>query len=164
MQRKIERLEAGEDQGSGARPTAHRRRGSFEQTPETQSFVAGLVADTGIIEIERGDTHYLEGTVTEDDGSTAFDLTGCNMWHTAKANIEDTDLEAIFQKTEVDGITITDAFNGGYRIKLDPADTSGLLVDTTLVFDVQLKTPSGDVRTVTEGVYAVSQDITQSIV
>lgn len=107
----------------------------------------------------RGDTIDLEVTVTRD--GAPVDLTGADLWFTAKLKVKDADVDAVAQKTVGSGITVTDAVNGEALITLDPADTDGLTKETTLYCDVQLVEASGRVTTVASGTLTILRDVTR---
>jgi hypothetical protein len=114
------------------------------------------------IEAIRGDGETYDLAITEND--VALDLTGAEMWMTAKRHLRDTDAEAVFQKTVGDGITITDDTGGLATVELVPGDTSGLAARTVrLVYDVQVKLQSGRIVTPLKGRLTVEPDVTVSI-
>ena len=109
----------------------------------TQEIVAA--ADTTFSWI-RGTTFYIRHTFyTDSTQTTKVDLTGATVWHTAKLNLADAD-PGQFQKKTAAGITVVGvATDGVVRVKIDPADTEALTVDTTLIWDVKIKTAAGDI-------------------
>lgn len=87
-------------------------------------------------------------------------LSSCpSVIFTAKASVNDADEDAVFQKALGAGITIAGAVAS---VELVPDDTSGLVVATTLVWDVQAQEAGGAVRTVATGTLTIGLDVTQS--
>src|SRR5512136_2445520 len=90
----------------------------------------------------RGDTPVFPFSVYTTVG--AYNITGCSFWFTAKRKVSDLDAQAIFQKTEGSGITITNGAGGLAEITLLEADTKSLAnARTTLLYDLQMKTAAG---------------------
>lgn len=109
----------------------------------------------------RGDTKEWSFAVL-DENSATVNLTGASALFTAKNFLADTDLQAVFQKTESNGITITAGTSGTGSIKLVPTDTSSLSdVRTDLVFDFQVKV-GGNTYTPARGNLIVYPDVTLS--
>ena len=114
------------------------------------------------ISATRGDSERFLLTLTEDE--EPLDLTGAEVWMTAKRHLRDTDAEAVFQKSVGDGITITDDEGGLAQVDLVPGDTSGLPTRVMrLHYDVQVKTQGGRVLTPISGTLTVSPDVTLAI-
>ena len=122
--------------------------------------------------IKRGDTETIKATVLRN--GTIFNLTGSMVWFTAKNNISDLDTVAVIKKDSVSGgISIPSPTNGIVLISIVPADTAsitmpGNLTPTSqedyraeLFYDIQVKTPSGEVFTVASSKLFVAFDITQ---
>lgn len=99
-----------------------------------------------VLEIFQGTTVKLDVAITV-DGETAADLTGCKLWFTAKERRSDDDADAILQKTSDigGGITILDAPGGLARIALTPAESALFSSARLYFYDVQIKTPTGDI-------------------
>lgn len=66
-------------------------------------------------------TFHIKDPVTD----LPIDITGFSFAFTVKRRTEDTDVQAVLQKTTSDGISILDAVNGYGEIRIMPADTSG---------------------------------------
>lgn len=110
----------------------------------------------------RGDTVNANLSVL-DPVDDPFDLTGCDVWVTAKRRFTDPDEEAVFQKTIGDGVEVTNEVGGEVRIVISPDDTSsleGITRDVNLVLDVQIRTPDGEVFTPILGIVVVTPDVT----
>lgn len=108
-----------------------------------------------------GDTITINVTVSRNGGPV--DLTGASLWFTGKESVDDADIDAVFQKTEIDGITITDAVNGRARIVIAPADTSGLAnEDITLECDLQVQEADGTVTTAARGSLTLIPQVTRA--
>lgn len=110
---------------------------------------------------KRGDTISIALTISRN--GSAIDLTGATIWFTAKEAVEDADVDAVFQKTTADGITIDDAPNGRATVVIEPADTAALGDDpVTLLCDVQVEEADGTTSTVAEGVLRITPDVTRA--
>jgi len=111
--------------------------------------------------IFRGDTVSLDVTVTA--SGSAYNLTGCSMWFTAKQRYSDLDAAAVFQKSTGSGITITSPTFGQATVVISPSDTSGLSnVKQLLLYDLQVKDASGNIYTVASGNLVVYPEVTLS--
>ena len=109
----------------------------------------------------RGDTVVLSGAVTL--GGDPYNLTGATLWCTAKSKHTDADVDAIFQKTLGDGITVVNAAAGLYTIQIDPADTEALSkVKTVLVYDVQLMDSNSKIYTIASGNFIIHPDVSNA--
>lgn len=110
----------------------------------------------------RGDTILLDAICRRRD-SSIIDLTGASLWFTAKNAIEDADVDAVFQKTDSDGIVVTDAAGGAVDITIDPEDTEDLGdEEVVLQCDLQVKELDGTISTVARGSLRISPDVTRS--
>lgn len=118
--------------------------------------------------VTRGDTLPIRTTVTmgDDDAAPPFDLTGCVIRSTAKRDVNDANVDALYQLTSETGgdITITDAVNGVIRVRVPPEATASLTATEQFVWDIQVTTPEGDVYTVDWGALTVnaSPDVTRA--
>lgn len=115
----------------------------------------------GNLAMSRGDTYKNDFTVTV--ASEPFDLTGCEVWFTAKRAASSLDAEAVIRKNNAaeGGITVTSAADGELRLTLDPTDTEALEpIDVILIWDLQVKTNADEIYTVDEGSLLVSPDST----
>ncbi len=74
-------------------------------------------------------------TVTESDGTTPIDLSGKTLWFFAKERLSDPDNRAAVRKNSstIGGIVVTDSSNGLATLTIDPADTNGLPLKTSIV-------------------------------
>jgi hypothetical protein len=126
-----------------------------------------------LIEMRRGDTPDLDIVVKEPptyegqpfDERSPFDLSGCDIWLTAKRSPDDADVDAIFQLSTDDGtITIADAINGLCTAQPLASQTSGLTKDTQGFYDVQVRTADVEPRTYTvlNGQIVITRDITRA--
>lgn len=123
----------------------------------------GLTFTDFSVTMARGDDEVLEGTIYQDDGVTEEDITGWDLWFTGKLLITSGDVDAVFQKTIGDGITVTDAANGAYEIAIDAADTDGFAAsDTTIQCDLQAKDTLGKVKTLLTGRITVKPEVTRT--
>lgn len=109
----------------------------------------------------RGDT-FSWTTIVQRDGQ-AVDLTGAKIWFTGKLLYTDADNAAVFQKTELSGVTIDPdqvANRGKITVTLQPADTAALPGKlTTVYYDVQVLL-GGRIETADLGTIVVSPDVT----
>jgi hypothetical protein len=116
-----------------------------------------IIAD---IEVTRGDTPAWNLAVTQ--GGSPFDLTGCQLYLTAKNQIIDLD-PGVFQLTIGSGITVTNAAGGLARVQLRRADTAALSTNVSLVYDIQLSIPgTSETYTLVRGNLTVVQDVTRA--
>ena len=131
-----------------------------------------------IITATKGDTiikNYEVDRVTDADTNPEttvdMDLTSATIKFTVKENRSDADADAVFQKTTGDGITITNATEGKFDLKVDPSDTSSLDIgdkdNLDLFFDVQVTLGatngafvSGDIVTVDYGTLRIPAEVT----
>ena len=113
-----------------------------------------------MLEATRGDDETYELTILAAD-QQPVNLTGAQLWFTAKRSHHHSDAEAIIRKTIGAGITVVDAAAGRADVKVDAADTAGLPADQLqLVWDCQLKDASGQVSTVDSGRLVIVPDVT----
>ena len=118
--------------------------------------------------IVRGDsrTYYIDVSIN----GVPLDVTGYTAWFTAKYAPTDADTAAAVRKgmsSSLTGVTIiadpATGINSRIQVQLGPADTASIPAKaTTLHYDVQIKTPSGDIYTVTRGDLQVLPDITNT--
>jgi hypothetical protein len=109
------------------------------------------------IKVLKGDSIVLKLTIKR--GTVAVNLTGASLWFTAKTGVAQAD-PGVFQKTIGSGIVVTDAAGGLAQVTIAPADTSGLTVPTTLLYDIQLLESTGTKTTVASGNLTIMPDIT----
>jgi hypothetical protein len=99
----------------------------------------------------RGDTRELTVTVSDAAG-LAYDLTGADIWFTARG---------LVSKRLGDGITSAAPQTGVAVISISPADTSSAPPHRAAYpFDVQIKLADGSVRTPIRGLFIVLPDVT----
>lgn len=114
----------------------------------------------------RGDTMVMSMTIVND--GIPQDITGGTFWFTAKNRLSDEDTAAVFEKTNGDGITLTDPTHGVARIELVPADTEDMVISDSrgvnLYWDIQYKNVGGKVYTVARGLLTVYADVKNEIV
>lgn len=109
----------------------------------------------------RGYSLILEVPVLQD--SAPFDLTGCLLFFTLRAQLvpsDPGDATALITKDVGSGITITNAVGGIAQIALTPADTALLPVDVDLYYDVKLKQGDGSLDSVSRGIIQVAEQVT----
>lgn len=111
----------------------------------------------------RGDTPTFLITVTDRVGA-AFDISGYEIWFTAKNNKDDPDASAVFQITTVTGDIVITSGVGGLAEATPPASaTSGFTADRQLFYDVQLRNAAlTRTYTVAAGTLTVTRDITRA--
>jgi hypothetical protein len=108
----------------------------------------------------RGDTLSRLITITNSNG-TALNLTGYTAFFTIK-NISDNsadDSSAILAKNWT---THSDPVNGQTLLTATPAQMT--IDEGTYKYDVQIKSPAGDITTVIAGNISILEDITKRIV
>jgi archaellin len=101
-----------------------------------------LLPDNTIV-LVKGSSKRLQLTVTEQDGKTPVDLTGCKVLMTVKRDASDP--TALLQKSsdQISQIEITSPTHGLAQIKFVPTDSRG--IDTRQYsFDVWVVLPNGD--------------------
>ncbi len=112
------------------------------------------------INMYRGDTKLLDLTIIAAD-SNPYNLTDCKLWMTAKANVTDADVAAVFIKeSDVDDLNI-DAVAGTATFEIFPDDTDTLTTPTVLYYDIQLKDANDRIFTLDSGEIHVATDITR---
>ncbi len=122
--------------------------------------MAFKLPETG--KLYRGDTIHIYMTLVEDD--LPLNLTGWDLWFTAKKDLNDTDNAATtIQKRLGSGIILIDILAGQIRITLLPNDTNSNNTSITYVCDIQGKDPSGEIHTFDDGTMTISVDITRAI-
>ena len=114
------------------------------------------------LEITRGDTRTLDVTCFQPDGVTALDITGFDLWWTAKRTTGDPDPGVMQKTTATGGIAVTGAASGLATVTIDPADTSALPGVTQLVWDLQARDPAGRIHTLASGTLTVLADVTRA--
>ena len=96
-----------------------------------------LRIEDGKIYLTRGDTAYLDVSITFADGASYSPDSGDIIYFSVKKNIDD------------DDYAIQKQVPAGNTIKLEPADTNNLNIGKYW-YDVQLNTVDGDVFTIIE--------------
>lgn len=110
---------------------------------------------------KRGDNVKFDVTVTLD--GAPVDLTTYSVWCTGKRQLSDADVDAIWQVTKAGGqITITGAGNNIARVNVPGSNTAVLTDNTTLFYDVQIKSAGGDIATVADGRVTITLDVTRA--
>ena len=113
--------------------------------------------------IIHGDTTIFDVFITQD--GVPLNVTGATFWFTAKYLYTDADnATGAFQLySPSNGITITDATGGKIRITIPTTATSSLpYVATVMVYDLQMKDASTNIRTLTGGNLTVLPDATRT--
>jgi hypothetical protein len=98
--------------------------------------------------------------------SVPFNLTGCEVWFTAKNNVPDPDLAAVIELNNMTlgGITVTSAVAGAITCQGAPSLTFQLADSIVrLNVDIQVKDTTSRVSTVEVGHLDVYPDITRAI-
>lgn len=123
--------------------------------------MADRYRDSGII-AGRGDTAYLDFTVTV--AGAAQDITGWELWFTAKRRIGDGDADAVILKNSLgSGVTILNAALGTASVTLSPADTASLLPEAVRLYaDIQGKDGAGHVFTLDAFTFTIRGDVTRT--
>jgi len=122
----------------------------------TIAKTAAISTATTDLTMVRGDTPTFAVVVTR--GDTVVDITDATFKFTARRAYGDD--AAVFTRTSVAGITITDATAGKCKVVLQSADTTGLPAATTvLVYDLQITEDDGTVSTVAQGKLTVTPDV-----
>lgn len=104
-----------------------------------------------------GDDEDLEITYNDANGN-AQDITDWTFWITVKADIDDSDADAVFQNKVT---THDDPTNGVTTIPVNAADTDGE-GGNTHVYDLQRKDASGNIKTFLAGQFHVVKESTEA--
>jgi len=102
---------------------------------------------------KRGDTQTYTLYFCDEDGARE-DITGWTVFFTVKTKSSDPDATAIISKTVT---THSDAVNGETQLSLTSTD---LATVGRYIFDVQVKTDVADIKTLVEGNFIITQDVT----
>lgn len=113
-----------------------------------------MPAEQICLDIMRGDT-WSRTLYFQDIKGAAYDITGWTIFFTAKAEIDDPDSSAVISKTIT---TFSNPTAGEADIELTSTDTNQEI--GSYVYDIQVKTLSGDIITVMEGIMNISKDVT----
>lgn len=113
------------------------------------------------------DRTWFVGPFTQEDGfgvDQPLDLLagGTKMWFTVKVNLEDTDLLAVIQKDETDGITLDQPVtpeNNFATIEVNVADWPAEYPGPILYYDVQLL-HAGEITTPFRGLVRLARAVT----
>lgn len=119
-----------------------------------------------VLQIRRGDHRTVTIRVTEPDGVTPRDITGWQLWLTAKRALADADTaaDAIKVSTLAGSITITNAAQGQAEAAILPSHTEGLPAsEQTFYVDLQAKDATGKIGTLRAGKLVVQPDVTQAV-
>lgn len=108
--------------------------------------------------ITQGDTRYLRIPLLK--GKVRCPVVGWAFWFTVKARAADADAAALLQKSTAAGTISTLDGTSSYA-KLAPADTKNARPGKYL-YDVQGKSPSGDIFTLEHGYLVIAAEITQA--
>lgn len=103
--------------------------------------------------LTQGDSASFRLNVTEDVAPyAAYNLTGCTLFFTLKESNDQTDDAALMKKdSTTGGITVSNAAGGEAILYFNATDTASCPTNTPLVCDVQLKTATGEIFTVSSG-------------
>jgi len=101
---------------------------------------------------KRGDTQTYTLYFCDDAGARE-DITGWKIFFTVKSKSSDLDAAAIISKTVT---THTDPTNGESQISLTSIDLGTV---GRYIYDVQVKTDTGDIKTILEGNFIITQDV-----
>lgn len=104
--------------------------------------------------IIRGDTADIEVQISQD--GTPVNITGYTVFFTAKKNLSDADNSAAIKK---DITSHSDPTNGKTIVSLAPADTASLAVGK-YHWDLQLKSGSGAISSVSKQMLEIVEDVT----
>jgi hypothetical protein len=110
----------------------------------------------------RGDDEIYELTLRQADG-TPLNLVGASLWFTIKRSAEDSDAQAVTQKTIGSGITVMDAAAGRADVRIAAANMAALPSKRiVLAWDCQVKDANGVISTVDRGELVVEPDVTRA--
>lgn len=113
-------------------------------------------------EVEIGETAFLDFAITT--GGVAQNITGWEIWFTAKRRISDPDSMAVIQhSTAAGGVTVSNAAGGLGTVTLLPADTAALPERKLVLFaDLQGKDGGGNIFTLEKGTLSLLGKATDS--
>lgn len=107
----------------------------------------------------RGDTKRIDVSASID--GQPIDMTGTGKaWMSARRFPNSP--QYVFQKSSPSsGISITNGVGGLFTVTISPGDTEALPAEpVTLYYDIQVRSTTGEIYTVTTGTISVSPDIT----
>lgn len=115
------------------------------------------------IEIYRGDTHVRELTFTTENNEP-YDLTGCTVYFTVRPRAQ---LQGLTETINDNAATIhkaitshSDPTGGKTTLELSKVDTN---IDAgSYYYDIQIKTATDDIVTVTRDTFRIYNDVTRS--
>jgi hypothetical protein len=114
------------------------------------------------LEMNRGDSAVFDIECSQADGSP-LDITTGLLFFTAKSTARQTDVDAIFQKTSEDGISVVSGPAGTATITLEPEDTESAYAPQWYKWDLQFVTTGGQPATLASGDLLLRPDVTRSI-
>lgn len=105
-------------------------------------------------EFPRGDTQVFKFKLKDKEGNDLSLATGDNLYFTVKKNTKSDTVT--FQKTLTSGITFEDGY---YKVLVSSNDTAELSYGG-YVYDIELKTSEGVVKTLTLGTITLTDEVT----
>lgn len=120
-----------------------------------------MSSPSSILRMVRGDDYEFDVFVTDSASGDAEDLTGTELWFTAKRTYYEADGVAPITKEIGDGITVLDAAGGQARVLIEAADTEDFTQREVLRFDVQWRDSNALLHTIQSGDLIVEMDVTQ---
>lgn len=110
---------------------------------------------------KRGDNIRFQVDITQ--GGAPLNVSAYSIWCTGKRELSDLDAAAVWQVTKAGGqITVTGAGNNIALVNIPASATTVLTENVTLFYDVQIKSPGGDIDTVADGRIPIVLDVTQA--
>ena len=109
----------------------------------------------------RGDAAIFNLQCLQSNGDP-LDITTGDLWFTAKSSARQSDVDAVFQKTNGDGVSIVDGPNGLATVTLSTEDTSTVYAPSYLAWDLQYVTTGGQPTTLLAGTLLIKADVTRS--
>lgn len=113
------------------------------------------------LEMYRGDTPSWNMEANQYD-DTDLDISVGEIYMTAKSSARQADVDAVFQKSVGNGITVSDGPAGLFTVKLAASDTEGIYAPAYLVWDIQYINGGGDIYTLMDGTLLVKPDVTRA--
>lgn len=115
------------------------------------------------LEMFRGDSQKYTFSVKVNGAAPPGGIAGWTFWMTAKTDLNDPDVDAVFQVLNVD-FTIEDPDLAEVSVVILPTKTVDLPItaDTTYLFDVQGKETAGAIHTLAFGTLKVRLDATRA--
>jgi len=112
------------------------------------------------ITIYQGATYFRRYTWKTGDPAAPVDLTGASIRMQVRTHKESA-TALLSVSTDAGGITITDAANGEFAVRVEAIDTDDLEFPKG-VYDIEIEMPDGTVNRLVEGAVTLSRQVTRT--